>query len=299
MENTTCKACQAVVNNKLEFCSSCGEWLGLKIEDLESSKKIDTEERFQKRTRIPQIKCSNCGNTNPPSVRNCRDCSAPLVKPLSSYGATELPTRKEVPGIRAVFFLALIIPLIGIASYFYNTRIADEVVEELIVVEQTAATTTSTTIQSMLKLQKPISCIASSTYESGNNSGDFSCENLYDNEYTMWQDNSQSCNEGWLEFNFSRNIFIEFIVIQNSEKTSSFMRNFKVRDILITTDDQDVQIQKELENDNFEQWVDVNATTSFLRIDILSAYPGVELNGQNPFEECALQEVRFFGKDSS
>ena len=294
MENITCKACQAVVDKKLEFCSSCGEWLGLKIEEIES-KPNEEQDRFQKRTRIPQIRCSNCGNNNIPSVKNCRDCGVPLVRPLSSYGASELPNRKEVPGVRAVFFLALIIPFIAGASYFYNTRLAEEVIEEIEIVEQTTIPTTSTTIQSMLKIQKPLSCTASTTYESGN-SGDFSCENLYDNEYTMWQDNSLQCKDGWLEFTFSDEIFIEFIVVQNAEKSSSFKRNYKIRDLLITGDNPELEIQKELENDNFEQWVDVNTTTSYLRIDFLSAYPGEDLNGQNAFDECAIQEIRFFGK---
>ena len=294
MENITCKACQAVVDKKLEFCSSCGEWLGLKIDDIQS-KPDEAQDRFNKRTRIPQIKCSNCGNNNLPSIKNCRDCGVPLVRPLSSYGASELPNRKEVPGIRAVFFLALIIPLIAGASYFYNTRIAEEVIEEIEVVEQTTIPTTSTTAQSMLKLQKPLLCKASSTYESGN-SGDFSCENLYDNAYTMWQDNSLQCKDGWLEFTFTDEIFIEFIVIQNAQKTPSFKRNYKIRDLLITTKDSELEIQKELENDNFEQWIDINTTTSYLRLDFLSAYPGEDLNGQNAFEECAIQEIRFFGK---
>ena len=294
MENITCKACQAVVNKKLEFCSSCGEWLGLKIEDVESKSNLE-EDRFNKRTRVPQIRCSNCGNNNLPSVRNCRDCGNPLVRPLSTYGASELPNRKEVPGIRAVFFLALIIPLIAGASYFYNTRVAEEVIEEIEIVEQTTIPTTSTTVQSMLKLQKPVSCAASTTYESGN-SGDFSCENLFDNDYTMWQDNSLQCKDGWLEFTFSDEIFIEFIVVQNAEKSTSFKRNYKIRDLLITGNDPELEIQKELENDNFEQWVDVNSTTSYLRIDFLSAYPGEDLNGQNAFDECAIQEIKFFGK---
>ena len=294
MENITCKACQAVVNKKLEFCSSCGEWLGLKIEDVESKSNLE-EDRFNKRTRVPQIRCSNCGNNNLPSVRNCRDCGSPLVRPLSTYGASELPNRKEVPGIRAVFFLALIIPLIAGASYFYNTRVAEEVIEEIEIVEQTTIPTTSTTVQSMLKLQKPVSCAASTTYESGN-SGDFSCENLFDNDYTMWQDNSLQCKDGWLEFTFSDEIFIEFIVVQNAEKSTSFKRNYKIRDLLITGNDPELEIQKELENDNFEQWVDVNSTTSYLRIDFLSAYPGEDLNGQNAFDECAIQEIKFFGK---
>ena len=294
MENITCKACQAVVDTKLEFCSSCGEWLGLKIDDLKTEPRLE-ESRFEKRTRIPQIKCSSCGNNNLPSVKSCREFGLPLVRPLSSYGATELPNRKEVPGIRAVFFLALIIPLIAGASYFYNTEIAEEVIEEIEIVDQTTIPTTSTTTQSMLKLQKPLSCSASSTYESAS-SNDFSCENLYDNDYTMWQDNSLNCKDGWLEFNFSNEIYIEFIVVQNAEKSTSFKRNYKVRDLLITGDDPDLEIQKELENDNFEQWVDVNTTTTFLRIDFLSAYPGEEINGQNSFDECAIQEIRFFGK---
>ena len=115
------------------------------MEDLKTSEISEEEDRFKTRTRIPQIKCPNCGSNNPPSVRNCRECSMPLVKPLSSYGAAELPTRKEVPGIRAVFFLALIIPLIAGASFFYNTRVADEIVQEIEVVESTAVTTTSIT----------------------------------------------------------------------------------------------------------------------------------------------------------
>ena len=112
----------------------------------------------------------------------------------------------------------------------------------------------------------------------------------------MWQDNSLNCKDGWLEFNFSNEIYIEFIVVQNAEKSTSFKRNYKVRDLLITGDDENLEVQKELKNDNYEQWVDVNTTTTFLRIDFLSAYPGEEINGQNSFDECAIQEIRFFGK---
>ena len=92
MEKNTCKACQAVVDKKLEFCSSCGEWLGLKIEDLQDTN-LPNDNKFEKRTRIPQIRCNNCGNNNLPSVKTCKECGLLLVSPLSNYGATELPTR--------------------------------------------------------------------------------------------------------------------------------------------------------------------------------------------------------------
>ena len=112
----------------------------------------------------------------------------------------------------------------------------------------------------------------------------------------MWQDNSLGCEDTVLEFTFSDTIYFEFIVIQNAEKSSSFIRNFKARDIRITTDQSDYMVEKELENDNFQQWIDLNTNASTIKIEVLSAYPGEELNGQNPFTECAMQEIKFFGK---
>ena len=272
MEKITCKGCQATVDEALEFCSSCGEWLGLKLEEPIDEVKLEdsSEAKKQRIERLMELP----------------------VKPLSNYGATSLPNRKEVPGIRAVFFLALLVPLIAGASFFYNSRVADEVIQEIAVIEQTTITSTSTTVQGNLKPQVPISCKASSAFPGD----DFSCENLYDDSNSMWQDNSLSCKDATLEFTFADAIYFEFIVIQNAEKSSSFIRNFKARDIRITTDQSDYEVEKELENDNFQQWIDLNTTANTIKIEVLSAYPGEELNGQNPFTECAMQEIKFFGK---
>ena len=125
MEKVECKACSATIDKSIEFCSSCGEWLGLSIKDIENSD----------------------AKTEPEVTRRVRPPEELLSQPLSNYGATSLPTRNEVPGIRAVFFLAIIIPLIAAASYYYNQNIAEEVIEEIQVVEQstTSSTSTSTT----------------------------------------------------------------------------------------------------------------------------------------------------------
>ena len=141
MENITCKGCQATVDINLEFCSSCGEWLGLKLDEVVEDVSVENTSEA-KRMRIEKL------------------LDLP-VKPLSNYGATNLPNRKEVPGIRAVLFLALIVPLIAGASFFYNNRVADEVLEEIAVIEQTTITSTSTTILGKLKFFKPISCSSS------------------------------------------------------------------------------------------------------------------------------------------
>lgn len=289
MENIICKACSARIEKNLEFCSSCGEWLGLKIEDIETEETNETTPLV--RNRVPQIKCSSCSTANLPSVKNCKECGNPLIKPLSSYGATDLPNRKEVPGIRAVFFLALIVPLIAGASFFYNSRIADDVIEEIIAVEQTTSTSSTTTIQSVLQKMFPIACSSSSQL-----SDEYSCENLYDSSLKSWQDNELQCKDGYIEFTFNEPMYLEFIVFQNLESSNSFKRNFKVRDIQVTTDEEAILIEKELQNSNGQQWIDVNSTTSNLRIDILSAYSGEDVGNSNAFKECAIQEITFFGK---
>jgi hypothetical protein len=35
MEKIECKSCSAVVDKSIEFCSSCGDWLGLSLQDME------------------------------------------------------------------------------------------------------------------------------------------------------------------------------------------------------------------------------------------------------------------------
>ena len=85
MENTTCKGCQATVDINLEFCSSCGEWLGLKLDEVVDDVLVENTSEA-KRMRIEKL------------------LDLP-VKPLSNYGATNLPTRKEVPVSEQFFFL--------------------------------------------------------------------------------------------------------------------------------------------------------------------------------------------------
>ncbi len=271
MENITCKGCQATVDINLEFCSSCGEWLGLKLDEV-----------------IDDVSVENTSEAKRMRIEKLLDLP---VKPLSNYGATNLPNRKEVPGIRAVFFLALIVPLIAGASFFYNSRVANEVIEEIAIIEQTPITSTSTTIEGKLKFFKPISCSSSSNF-----SDDFLCTNLYDDSPSTWQDAQQSCADAFLEFEFDRPISWDTIIIQNPEKSTTFIKNFKMRDINITTENPEFIIEKELQNNQSQQWVSFDTVSSKIRIEVISAYPGEELNGQKAFKECAIQEISFLGR---
>ena len=146
--------------------------------------------------------------------------------------------------------------------------------------------------QKILQLIFPAFCSSSSILDFG-----WSCENLYDGEYSTWQDNSLGCKDGWLEFTFYREIYLEFIVFENLEDTENFIRNYKVRDIVLTTNDNTFVLNKEFKNENTSQWLDINTQTDFIRIDILSAYPGEEISGKVAYDECAIQEITFYGRD--
>ena len=143
-----------------------------------------------------------------------------------------------------------------------------------------------------MKRHFPFSCTASSSLGDG-----WSCEKIYDNEPSSWQDKSLECADATLEFTFSKDIYFEFLTYENLDDSKSFKRNFKPRDILITSEEEGFSIEYELENQNTStQWIDLNTTTSVITIQILSAYPGEEVNGAEAFPECAIQEITFYGR---
>jgi hypothetical protein len=66
---------------------------------------------------------------------------------------------------------------------------------------------------------------------------------------------------------------------------------------LITSEEEGFSIEYELENQNTSsQWIDLNTSSSVITIQILSAYPGEEINGAEPFSECSIQEITFYGR---
>lgn len=159
-------------------------------------------------------------------------------------------------------------------------------------IENNTVTLGDTAEQNILQKKFPAFCSASSTLDFG-----WSCDNLYDGEKSTWQDNSLACKDGWIEFTFYREIYLEFITFQNPEDNEYFIRNHKVRDIVLTTNDNSFVLNKEFRNENISQWLDINIQTDFIRIDILSAYPGEEVNGKVAYDECAIQEITFYGRD--
>ena len=145
-----------------------------------------------------------------------------------------------------------------------------------------------------LSLIEPIDCT-----ESNKLSNKYSCNNLLDWDYYFWSDNGNFCNNQWVEFNFGEETYIEFIVLQNLERSPEFKANYRIKDLEIYTDSRDeYPIRKTLEDDNFEQWLDVNQNLTYLRIQMLNGYSSIKVEDGDPTNYCALQEVRFYGYEN-
>ena len=62
MEKIECKACSASVDKSIEFCSSCGEWLGLSIKDIDNTGN-NTPTEITRRTRLQKSSYPNLCQT--------------------------------------------------------------------------------------------------------------------------------------------------------------------------------------------------------------------------------------------
>ena len=75
-----------------------------------------------------------------------------------------------------------------------------------------------------------------------------------------------------------------------------FKKNYKIQGYLITTNDLTIEISGRLTNTNDPQRVPIASLgTTELLIEVKSTYPAEPAGDRPPFNELALQAVRFFG----
>jgi len=113
---------------------------------------------------------------------------------------------------------------------------------------------------------------------------------------TRWNDDSLRGAGAWMEFTFGTPVQITEIEFQNVTDDEAFRRNYKIQGYTITVSDLNVPISGRLVNSNQPQRVDVFSVESItLRIDVTTTHLAEPVGENPPFNELALQEVRFFG----
>ena len=233
----------------------------------------------------PAIACPSCGAKNPPFNHHCERCGSRLSSDPMPIASS--PTSRASAGGRALGVLAAVVLIVALVALMVNIFGGDDSA-----LPETTSSSTSSTQPVIVTEVLPISVKASSQR------GDaFGPENLIDGDpATRWNDDALHGVGAWLEFTFAQPIQIQELEFQNVTDDEAFRRNYKIQGYTITVDDLSVPISGRLVNSNAPQRVNVASLgTTTLRVDVTTTHLAEPVGENPPFDELALQAVRFFG----
>ncbi len=233
------------------------------------------------------VGCPSCGARNPAFNHHCERCGSRLSQdPMPIAPA---PQARSTAGGRALGVLAAVVLLVALIALMMNIFSSGE---PDVAGPDTTPSSTSTTVPA-----QPVELFAVSATASSQVADSFSPGNLIDgNPETRWNDDSQRGVDAWLEFTFATPVEIQQIELVNVTDDEVFKRNFKIQGYTITVSDLNVPISGRLANSNTPQTVKIaSLETIKLTINVTTTHPAESVGDLPPYQELALQAVRFFG----
>jgi len=238
-------------------------------------------------TGVATVSCPSCGSANPEYNRHCEQCGARLSQdPLP---VAPPPMARTSPGGRALGVLAAVVLIVALVALVFNVFRGggDDVAST------TSPSSTTSTIAPV------VTEIFASSVEASSELVRFEATNLIDgNDETSWNDEGLRGKDAWIRLRFSRPVSLKEIEFLNLHEDVRFKRNYKIQGFSITVDDLTVEINDRLENTNEPQRVQVaSLETTELVINVLSTYTAEPAGDAPPFDELALEGLRFFGTE--
>lgn len=233
------------------------------------------------------IACPSCGARNPAFNHHCERCGSRLSQdPMPIASA---PSARTTAGGRALGVLAAVVLVVALVALMTTIFRGDNAE---VAGPETEPPVTVTTQPPVVTELTAVSVTASSQV-----SDSFAPENLLDGDpETRWNDDSQRGVGAWIEFTFATPVQITHIELQNVTNNEAFRRNFKIRGYIITVNDLNLPISGRLANSSEPQTVRIaSVETITLRIEVTTTHPAESVGDKPPFQELALEEVRFFG----
>ena len=231
------------------------------------------------------IDCPSCGTANPAHNRHCEECGARIGQ--SPLPMAPPPMIRATPGGRALGVLAAVVLVVALVSVLFNAfRGGGDDPEAT-----STSTSTTTAVVEAIEL-RPTEATASTELNAN-----FGAENLIDNDpETSWNDKSLRGQDATLTFRFAQPVQISYIEIQNVQDDERFARNYRVRGYAIGVDDLAIELTGRLEDTNEPQQIKIaSLETTRLELRVTSTYPAQSADGQPPFNELAVEDIRFFG----
>ncbi|MCL1593457.1 MAG: discoidin domain-containing protein [Actinomycetia bacterium] len=232
------------------------------------------------------IACPSCGVRNPAFNHHCERCGSRLSQDPMPIAAS--PTGRSSAGGRALGVLAAVVLIVALVALMMNIfRGGDDAA-----LPDTSSTSSTTTQPVIVSEIFPTSAKASSELSEA-----FGAANLIDGDpETRWNDDGLRGAGAWLEFTFGTPVQITELEFQNVTDNEAFRRNYKIQGYTITVNDLNVPISGRLLNSSEPQRVRVaSVDTITLRIDVTTTHLAEPVGENPPFDELALQEIRFFG----
>lgn len=236
---------------------------------------------------VDSVACPACGAGNPSYNHHCERCGSRLSSdPMPIAPA---PAARTSPGFRALGVLAAVVLVVALVALMINIfRSGDPPVAG----PDTSSSTTVTTQPVIVSEIEPASVTASSQLSDA-----FGPENLLDGDpETRWNDASLRGVGAWLEFTFATPVQITEMEFQNVTDDDKFQQNYKIQGYTISVNDLNIPISGRLLNDNRPQSVRIASLETFtLRVEVSTTYPAQPVGDAPPFDELALEDVKFFG----
>jgi hypothetical protein len=235
----------------------------------------------------PMVACPSCGTNNPAHNRHCESCGARIAQgPLP---VAPQPMLRTTAAARALMVLAGVILAVALIAILVNIfRGGTD--------SPTANTSVTTSGVTTIPTQAIVELAATGVVASSELPG-FPATALIDsNPDNSWNDTQQN-GQAFLTFTFAQPVQITQIQLQNITDEERFRRNFRIKDYEIEIDDLPTVTSGTLEDDNSAQTITVpSLETRELTMRVISTYAAEPYEGNLPFRELALQEVKFFGR---
>lgn len=282
-----------------EYRDSRGDPLDdIDFEEFELREPDSWDDADQRQPYDPQVyllACASCGVEQNSANRHCEQCGARLGQRRIAVASP--PLRSVNAGGRALGVIVVVIALVVVAALVISAvRNGEDNGNGAApaVTDSTSTPSTSTTLQA-LEEHKPISITCSSEYNAT-----LGCENLTEGPENYWNDSSRRGEDAWIVATFVNPIAFESVLIHNVDNEEKFRRNYRVRAVAIEANDiPGVPFRGDIPNTNdrpHSVQVLTNATTE-LTIRIVATWPSEALGGGQAFDELAIQELQFWGRE--
>lgn len=302
-----CPNCRGLVTRGEEFCSTCGEWLGIEGSEapeqftltsdgpLPSPGTTGVSSPAHPAPPGEDLRCPLCGAVNPPSNRHCEQCGARLNS--GQLPVAPQPAIQTTAAMRTALIAGAVVIAVVAIAFIFNALRGDDEADPV-----DSTSTTSTTVAEVGARELVITRATCSGQWDAR-----PCSDLIDGTSADW--NAPIPADGSpmkITLEFEEASAIRFIVFENlPEGDDRFILNHRPKGVRITASDVASPISQTLPDGpgTVDQVLFATRNSIQVEIEIVSTHPSESLGeGESirpGFNDLSIAEIKVFGVPAS